>query len=339
MAYLFGIIDPLREGSGSKQLINRGMTSAVGSFSPIPISGNESKALVSVTFDGTRFHLTEYQDDTETKINCKISIVRKINGLYEASDLTGSQPVSIPCDNGEITTQGSTDTQNVRASIGNPQQRSVLITIKFTTRVGYFINNIGYWISTQMGDASSPPTASTSISKEQVSQESLPIVTMQYVTDPFGCDLANFICILKSDKEYLPGYPKDLIGLFSDISIFSVDNNPYPQLYVQKPDLSSVLIDDGMTFPSLLHHVKYLYEKYPPSDYILEEFYDMLLIYSVRKYFFMGLLKSKMDVNWLLKKYNTELLELMRKSEFSKYLPMFVNPQYGYMGMETYFKC
>ena len=194
-------------------------------------------------------------------------------------------------------------------------------------------NTLEYWVS-----LSSDLIAENSISEDVIVTQT-PSVSFRCSLDEYGCNISFISLILISNIQYVNGYPLDLVGFFDGLSPYVNNDGIVPQLYVEYPNISSVLIDDGVTFPSLLHHVKYLYEKYPPANYSLEEFYIRILEYSTAKYFFMGLLNSKMDTKWLQRGYQSRFITQMTDSEFSSYLNYFTDPKYGYVGMETYFIC
>ena len=166
----------------------------------------------------------------------------------------------------------------------------------------------------------------------------LPVVQFLCTSDAYGCNLGEMTLNLKSNTQYIPGYPLELVGYCDNVDFVELDTKPISQLYSAKPDVDSVLIDDGKTFTSLLAHVKYLNEKYP-SGYDTCTFFNKILEYSTAKYFFMGLLNGHMDLKWLRRSYQAQFLTQMENSEFSKYLKYFTDPQYGYVGMETYFVC
>lgn len=179
---------------------------------------------------------------------------------------------------------------------------------------------------------------------------SYPLLQIKVSTDSLGCNLGEILMLLWSNIQYLPKYPKcitpddvcnssfqyplDLVGYNDGLTLPS----PQPQAYIQVPDFRSVLRSDDYPciFPTVLAQVKYLNEKYP-SGYSTPNFYVNILSYASARYMFMGLLNGKFSLKWLRRSYSSKFISQMENSEFSKFLPYFLQPQYN--GIDTYFVC
>jgi hypothetical protein len=170
------------------------------------------------------------------------------------------------------------------------------------------------------------------------SNDKCPVVQIAIQTDLWGCDLGEMICNVIGNKIYPGGYPRDLVGKCEGLPL---PPNPNPisgtfqTIFSAKPDLSIVLKLSGKT---LLEQITLINQKYhaDPSDC---NFFGKILIYSTLKYFFSGLLYGIFDVKWLLRKYNRKFLSLMANSEFSCFLILFTDPQFGLVGLDKYFLC
>lgn len=169
-----------------------------------------------------------------------------------------------------------------------------------------------------------------------IRNESCPIVNMQFQTDLFGCNLGEMACIVNGSKFYPHGYPQELIGKCQNVTSSpnpSIDG-VYQTLFSARPDLQKVLQLNGVT---LLEQTTLINQKYnaEPSDC---NFFYRILSYSTIKYFFSGLVRGTYDDKWLLQIYNESFLEKLHNSEFHCFEQIFTDPQYGFVGLDKYFR-
>lgn len=164
-----------------------------------------------------------------------------------------------------------------------------------------------------------------------------PILNVSAFTDTWGCNLGE----MAASVRYTGGlFPNGYLG--SNLVASLLPNTPaanpldgvYQTLYSARPDLQAVLDGNGS---SLLEQTNGLNEE-DPSGYDNGEFYARIIAYSTLKYFLAGLISNgKFNDKWLLGKYNECFLKKLSKSKFRYYLQFFVDPKYGFVGLNRYF--
>ncbi len=162
------------------------------------------------------------------------------------------------------------------------------------------------------------------------------MVTMLFQTDQLGLNLGEFLCIIWAEDEYPNGYPKNLIGKMDGLSLPAEVNGMVQTFYSAKPKLSKVLLGRGNTLFAQTNSINKKFDTGLSNG----DFFVKVLEYSALKYFFAGLIlgNAKFKTKWLYQKYNNEFLKCLALSEFKKYLPLFVDPQFGFVGFDKYFK-
>ncbi len=148
-----------------------------------------------------------------------------------------------------------------------------------------------------------------------------PKVQMMYQTDQYGLNLGEMNCIIISRKRYPGGYPQKLVG--------SCEGGVIPweserTLFSKRPNLQRVLLLSGNT---LFAQTTAINDQYLVNTSNCD-FYNDILAYSTLKYFFAGLITKKFTTRWLLRKYNTSFISAMKKSEFSCFVSIFMEPRY-----------
>jgi hypothetical protein len=167
--------------------------------------------------------------------------------------------------------------------------------------------------------------------------DSQPILNVSAFVDIWGCNLGE----MAASVRYTGGlFPNGYLGtnLVASLLPNAPAANPldgvYQTLYSARPNLETVLKGSGS---SLLEQTNGLNEE-DPSGYDNGEFYARIIAYSTLKYFLSGLISNgKFNDKWLLGKYNECFLKKLGKSKFEYYLQFFVDPKYGFVGLNRYF--
>ncbi len=153
-------------------------------------------------------------------------------------------------------------------------------------------------------------------------------------TDQLGLNLGESLCIIWSKHEYPNGYPKRLIGKNDGLILPKEVNGLVQTLYSARPRLRKVLLGKGNT---LFAQTNFINKKFD-TGLSNSEFFGRILSYSALRYFLSGLIFGKFKTAWLYKQYYKKFLIDLKGSHFKKYLPLFINPKFGFVGFEKYYK-
>lgn len=158
-------------------------------------------------------------------------------------------------------------------------------------------------------------------------------LTITAQSDQFGLNLEETTAIVYANKPYPNGYPKRDIGK----CIPGNSNNTKGLIetyYSEHPDIRTVL--KGRKGSTLYEQTSYINRRYNSGESDCE-FYSKIVQYATLKYMLAGLAcNSKFSLYWLYSDHDREFLNLVRNSEFRKFLSVF--KERGLIGYNKYFK-
>jgi len=159
-------------------------------------------------------------------------------------------------------------------------------------------------------------------------------VDVAFQTDAFGLNLGEITALVTADKCYPGGYPTKLLGYCDNINVDLHVDGLIITPYSFRPDLQKVLKEKGST---LLSQTNRINKKYGGelSDC---EFYNNICTYSSLKYVFAGLSSGVFSDKWLYGKNNKKFYKSMKNSDFSDFLKLFIDPQYGLIEFNIFFR-
>jgi hypothetical protein len=284
----------------------------------------------------------------ETKTcNCICNALGSISGTFKSASTT----IVVNNDNfftkAEITFNGDdkdvsfTGTTRAEKLLGKDSEEGSVVLIAEFTPQGYTFTVVFDEDFTKVIRAALVQPldvlALTAAANAPPPPDSQPILNVSAFTDTWGCNLGEMAASVRYTGGFFPnGYlgTNLVASLLPNTPAANPLDGVYQTLYSARPDLQAVLDGNGS---SLLEQTNGLNEE-DPSGYDNGEFYARIIAYSTLKYFLAGLISNgKFNDKWLLGKYNECFLKKLGKSKFRYYLQFFVDPKYGFVGLNRYF--
>lgn len=264
--------------------------------------------------------------------------VSSVKATVNVNNLVAVSEIVTVADGKPVSSRGTT---RIEKRLGQDEEGSIVMIAEFTEQDYTFTVTFNESFTKVLVSTLLQPLdilALSAAANAPPPPDGQPILNVSARTDVWGCNLGEMAATVKYTGGFFPnGY------LGTNLVASLLPNTPAPNpldgvyqtLYSARPDLQGVLDGSGS---SLLEQTNGLNEE-DPSGYDNAEFYARIIAYSTLKYFLSGLISNgKFNEKWLLGKYNECFLKKLGKSKFRYYLRFFVEPKYGFVGLNRYFR-